>query len=396
MPAVLITGPFGRRDPGEEAVLAALVRALPAWDPIVTSSDPEATAATHGCRAVSVRRLPEITRSLVRADAAIAAGRVFAQDMPPGGSRSARTLAGTAALLSAAGSLGKPAAMVGVGSGELATRGARALARELVRRSDLLVLRDGASAHSLGAAGAPAPFRVGADLAWTTLNGKPPGFLDTPLPSAIAATNGSPHGAGAGRRGRGSPRALTVALDFRASGVEILQRIAIALERVAAAGVEVRLQPWARPHGFDDDVRLAGVLAGMIGASVEVLPPPPSLRAAAADFEGSALVVALRYHALIGAATAGTPCLAVVHEPDLGDLARRLDQPAVSAGANPPQLADAVLAAIDHPPPSPTAIEQQIASAHESIRLLQLLLSGGRSPDANDLDGLPLEPPLAA
>jgi polysaccharide pyruvyl transferase WcaK-like protein len=103
-------------------------------------------------------------------------------------------------------------------------------------------------------------------------------------------------------------------------------------------------------------------------------------------------VLAQRFHALVAAAGAGVPALAVAHEPKLEGLARRLEQPAVAADAPPATLADEVLRAVDGEPAAPAAIARERASAEEAFRLLRVLLARGRSEEAADLDGLDLRP----
>src|SRR5919197_621127 len=170
MPSVLLAGAFGQRNPGDEALLAAFVRALDGWDVLATSAEPLATAAQHGVTALPAARPVAVARALARADAVVFAGGTTFKLLKPASGRPrhdllARGLA-AAALARAA---RKPLALVGVGVGDLRTRRARALARAVVRRADLLVLRDEESATLLAEAGAPAPFRVGADPAWTLL-----------------------------------------------------------------------------------------------------------------------------------------------------------------------------------------------------------------------------------
>lgn len=101
-------------------------------------------------------------------------------------------------------------------------------------------------------------------------------------------------------------------------------------------------------------------------------------------------VVALGSHALIAAAAAGVPAIAVACEPAIADLARRLDQPLVDADASVVAVRAAIAAALDHEPALPNAVEGQIATAEEGFRLLRVLLSEGQSDEVTELSGLPL------
>lgn len=387
MPAALLAGSFGLRDPGEEAILAALMRALPGWEPVVASHDPADTAAEHGCEAIPIAGGISVARAVGNADAAVVAGGMLEGFGERSESAATASLGRVYALLSGARTLGKPTALVGVGSGRLRSRRRRALARALVRKADLFVLRDGVSASTLSEAGAAAPFRVGADPAWTLFE------------RDVADVAGGPDGASvrgpASRPRRRTSDAVVVVLDRDACDEALAAALAAALDRLRAAGVEVRLQPWRVAEGEPDDLRLAGAVASRLGGPVEVLEPPEGLAEAGSSFSDAGLVLALRRHTAIAAAIGGVPSLAIAHEPGLADLARRLGQPWIAATSEPDELAAAIRDALDHQAPSRSAIRGQVASAEEGFKLLRLLLSHGDSDEANDLTGLRLEPRAA-
>ena len=241
-------------------------------------------------------------------------------------------------------------------------RSARTLTRAIVRRADLLVLRDEDSARVLADAGAPPPFRVGADAAWTT--------LDAPAqPSAQGD-------------------AVIVALSRLAGGAGLARRLALVLAPAARAGLRVRLQPWQLPW----DRNLARDVAASIDADVEIVPPPADLADARNLFAGARLVVALRFHALVAAAAAGTPAVALAHEPKLSGLGRRLGYPVIEPTGPPEAVGRAILAAADSPPASAEAIAVERARAEQGMALLRVVLSGGRSDESAAVEGLDLAP----
>ena len=162
----------------------------------------------------------------------------------------------------------------------------------------------------LAAAGAPTPFWIGADPAWT----------------AAAAALGR-------RRVVPRPRADDhVALSHLAGDAAFVRNLATALAPFLAtllgaaatvAGRGRRTRPRARRDAARAD----------LGPDVKVLDAPASLRAAVASFVGDDLVVGLRFHALVAAGMAGTRFVAVAHEPKLAGLARRLGQVSVPSHA---------------------------------------------------------------
>jgi polysaccharide pyruvyl transferase WcaK-like protein len=372
-PQVLLAGAFGQGNPGDEALLGAFARALPDHAAVAASTLPASTHAEHGVEAVRRDDVQALARSIASSDAVVIAGGTIFKTLHPACGRNRLALLGrTAALAAATRALRKPLALVGVGAGRLDSPLATRLTRWVVRRSDLLVLRDEESAARLAAAGAPTPFRVGADPAWSLVATPPMAPGRRPAPA-------------------GEPR-VVVALSHVAGGRELADRVAAGLAPAVAAGLPVQLQPWQVDLGEGGDERLAASVNHRLGGRAEILPPPRDLRAASEGFAGARLVVALRFHALVAAAAAGVPVLAFAHEPKLEGGARRLGQPAVSPDAPPDALADGVLAALDGIPAPIAAVERERRRAEEGFRLLRVLLARGRTDEAVELHGLPLRP----
>ena len=381
---VLLAGAFGQGNPGDEALLAAFARALPGRRPLAVTSDPDATADAHGVSAVRRDDRIGLARAVTRAQAVVVAGGTVFKALHPASGRPPLALLGQAAALAAVTrTLRKPLALVGVGAGTLPGRRAPMLARAIVRSADLLVLRDDESAARLAAIGAPTPVRVGADPAWTLLPDPP-----EPGPQILAAPRRVVVASDSGHAVVGPDRGIVVALSHLAGGLDLGRRLAAGLAPLVAAGVPVRLDPW-QPDG---DAPLAASAATRLGDGAVVGEPPPDLLAAREGMAGARLVLAQRFHALVAAASAGVPALAVAHEPKLTGLARRLGQPTVAAGATPEELAAAIAAALDGPPADVAAIRRERASAEDGFRLLRVLLARGRSDEAVDIDGLALRP----
>jgi polysaccharide pyruvyl transferase CsaB len=361
---VFLAGAFGQGNPGDEALLSAFAEGLLDHRPVVASTNPSATVAEHGLPAVSRDDLARIVQLIARADAVVVAGgTVFKSLHPACGRPPLALLRRTAALAAMTRALRKPLALVGVGAAPLEGATARRLARAIVHSADLLILRDEESAVHLAAIGAPTPFRVGADPAWILV----------PDPEDTARPSGGP---------------VVVALSHLAGGPDLADKLAAGLEPIADAGIPVRLDPW-QPDG---DRELAAAVAARLGDRAQIAPAPADLDAARAGMTGARLVLAQRFHSLVAAASAGVPALAVAHEPKLIGLARRLEQPTVAAVAAPQDLSAAVLGALDAAPASAAAVRRERAAAEDGFRLLRVLLAGGRSHEAVDIEGLALRP----
>ncbi len=380
MARVLLAGAFGQRNPGDEALLEAFLRALSDCDLVVTTARPGWTEYTYGCDAVDSGDPWAVGQALRGADVIVIGGGTIFKTLHPSAGRAARSLlTRSLALVTSARTLGRRVAAVGVGVGQLPDPVSRWLARELVRRIDLLVLRDEESAHLLRNCGAPTPFRVGSDPAWTLLN--PP--LHT----------GGRHNTESRHSGRDDT--ILVALShLAASGRELwslLDRLADALTEQAADGLQVLLQPWQVGTSGMDDHAIASYLHARLDGSI-VLPPPADLTEARASAASARLLVAMRFHALVAGAAAGAPVVAVAHEAKLAGLARRLGQPAVRTDASTGELAAAMRRARSAGGTAPASVQAETAQAEEGFRLLRLLIDHERWDETDTLTGLRLEP----
>jgi polysaccharide pyruvyl transferase WcaK-like protein len=360
MPTALLAGAHEHQSPDREAIQAALSGAMPDWR-IVTPSSAPASGAMPG------RGRRNLGRAVLNADAVVFVGGTVFTTLHPSTARSPHDLLARALLLAGGGrAAGKPVAMLGVGADRLPDARARWLARALVRRADLLVLCDEESAHVLATIGAPIPFRVGADPAWTLLDRAP----------VIGGTRND----------------VVVALDHLPGGASLADRLAGALGPLLASGVKVQLDPWHGGDATTGSCGLASAVATRLDGRVDVAPPPSNMLDAWTRIAGARLAVCLSSHAMIAAAAAGTPLVAIAHQLKLIGLARRLKQPAVPLTADPALIAEMLLSGLGAQPASPHVVRAEIARAAEGFRLLRLLLTHGTLSDLDSLDGLSLVP----
>ena len=362
MASTLLAGAYGQRNPGDDALLAAFIDALGPDDLVVTSGDPAVTEHLHAVEAMvpSARNVAgwlRHGRHLV-----VGGGTIFKVLHPSSGRRPNSLLVRTLALVRAARARGITVSFVGVGAGRLPTPRARRLARSIALNTDLLVLRDHESAAVLAAAGVPTPLRVGADPAWTLFDA-PADDLTLRRPLHETAGDG----------------ALLVALSHHAGGADLAGRLAVGLARTTRV-TSVDLQPWqggahghAQRRAADGAPRRADRRPDLDTSVVE---PPSDLHQAAAQCSRYDLVLGLRFHALVAAAAAGTPFVALAHEPKLAGIAGRFQQLWV-----PPHASAAVLShAVDHgtrrPAPDRAPARIEAARSAEAFRLLRMVLTG--------------------
>ncbi|MGH9083934.1 MAG: polysaccharide pyruvyl transferase family protein [Acidimicrobiales bacterium] len=367
-PVALVVGAFGQDNPGDEALLDASVAAVRAlgWTPLVVTSRPAETAAR--LRVDTVPATAVATAGAARrASALVVGGGTLFKELHPASGRSPGSLLRRATGLTGAfQARGRPVALIGVGADEIRHPTTRRLARSLARRADLLVLRDVASAALLSDMGVPAPLRVGADLAWLTLD---------PVGRALGA---------------GAPSPIGVAISHLAGDRGLLDRLADGLRPLASRGHPIEIEPWQGSRRLGPDGRAAAHLARALGDGASVVQPPHDLTEAAARSATRGAVVALRFHAAVAAAAAGTPFVGVAHEPKLGALAVRLGQPQLAVDDPSAAVTAAVDRALLGDGPEPEAVAAERRRAEATVELLGVLLGGtGEAHRLVDLDLVP-------
>jgi len=239
------------------------------------------------------------------------------------------------------------------------------MAQWIVSASDLVVLRDEESASVLAAAGLPTPFRIGADLSWVDVEARP--------------------------SDRSPGEHLTVALGASRHPRELVSLLTAGLAPFVGCR-PIRVQPW--PSGPNGDVhRLAVALREGLGGDTEIEQAVTSTADTCNRRAHDRLVISTSLHALICAGAAGTPFVAIVDQPELGGVARRLGQVAVPTQTSAGVLTHAVAVGLEQRPPPRSAVRGEMARAEEAFALLRLLVDEGQLHDPVDiscLSGLPL------
>lgn len=369
MPVALIVGAFGQDNPGDEALLGSAVHAVRAcegWEPLVVTARPAATSARLDLETVPSTG-PAALRAASRTDALVVGGGTVFKELHPASGRPAGALLRRAvALTGAMHARRRPVALVGVGAAEISHAANRRLARSLARRADLLVLRDAESAGLLAEIGVPAPLRVGADLSWLTV---PPAPADRPDRATAP---------------------VGVAVSHLAGGDRLVDTLIAALRPLVSAGRPIEIEPWQGSPRLGADGRIAARMARALGCGASVVAPPQDLDDAATRMARRSAVVAMRFHAAVAAASAGTPFIAVAHEPKLAAIAGRTAQPTISVEADAETASLAIEQALLGPGPSTTAVADERRRAEATADLLGILLSG--QGDAGRLVHLDLVP----
>ncbi|HEX4836256.1 MAG TPA: polysaccharide pyruvyl transferase CsaB [bacterium] len=326
MSRVVLSGYYGFKNLGDEAVLAAtageLRRRCPGVEITVLSASPAETSRLHGVRGVSRRNPGEILRVLRGCDLFLSGGGSLFQD-----ATSWRSPWYYLSILALARRLARRTAVYAQGIEPFRRASTRKAVSFLLNQVDLVTVRDAASQAVLAEIGVRRPRVVlSAD----------PSLLLTPEWSASAEAEKAGWGDG-----------VVFGLALRQWGRGEAVRAAADAARIIAArrGVKWVLLPMHLPG----DLAVAETLAAHIGPGAIVLRTPMGPREMLALVGSLDLLVGMRLHALLFAAAQGVPIVPLAYDPKVEALARDLGEsvPVHAARLSSRDLARSIEAAAD-------------------------------------------------
>jgi polysaccharide pyruvyl transferase CsaB len=313
---LVISGYYGFGNAGDDAVLAGMLEllgraGLDRAGISVLSADPPQTRRAHDVRAVSRWNPLAVARALRRADGLFSGGGSLLQDVT-----SARPVSYYAGVTQLARVLGRPYAVVAQGLGPLRREPNRRMARFALEHAAHVSLRDDRAIALARRLGVRRPIQRAADPALAALP-----WRDAPVGGGdghvlVAVRGGYPADAVIG------PLRHAVATLAR-------ERRVVALPM----------------HGAIDRDASTALVAGLPGASVA--DPDASLAEKLEAIATASVVIGVRLHALVLAAAAGVPAVAISYDPKVDAFAQRAAIPVVGSTASPIDPAGIVSAVAD-------------------------------------------------
>ncbi|HYI66208.1 MAG TPA: polysaccharide pyruvyl transferase CsaB [Candidatus Limnocylindrales bacterium] len=304
---LVVSGYYGYGNAGDEAVLAGMLSSLRRerddLDVTVLSGNPEHTERTHGIASISRSRPLALARAMRDADGLISGGGSLLQDRT-----SFRPVAYYAGVMRLARWLRRPYVVYAQGLGPIRRRPNRWLAATALNHAGYCSLRDEASvalARKLGV-------RRQIDL----------------VPDPALALQ-PPSGQSGGH--------LLVAVRPWGTWTPYLASLRDALRELADELPIVALPM----QGSTDFAASTEVIAGI--GRAEVLSPDSTLDEQLAAIGSARVVIGMRLHALILAAAAGVPAVAVSYDPKVDAFAAQVGLPVVGHVAAPIDPGDVIL-----------------------------------------------------
>ena len=342
---ILVCGAAGYTNLGDDAILWGMLtelRGVAGGRVCKVAGGPELAHLTSAFDAtpLSYNDRPELARAIEEADLVIlgGGGLLYDVDYNPSLARllteppDRQWLYELAKITAAARAAARPVMLYGVGVGPLMTEAAKRVARFLGEEASAITVRDAASAELLVECGvARTRVQVAADPAMSV------------QPGEAGAARGWLVRAGLDTASR-PLIALNLRPWFRFGGVnagapEAMERLTARAGELIRALVErlgatVALLPMQRLHD-DDRAALERVLkaAGNPGSARIVEPPmgPPELVAALAQFD---LMIGMRLHAVMLAADAGVPFVALPYVQKVWDFCAAMGMQEYAHGAD--------------------------------------------------------------
>ena len=298
MSRIVVSGYYGSKNAGDEAMLAAMLEVLSDLDPklhiTVISADPEDTRQRHGVDAVSWLSLPEIFRALRRADLLISGGGSLLQNVT-----SRRSLYYYLAIITMARLLGTKVMLYAQGIGPIIGNLAEHVMRWICNRVDLITVRDQGSLAELERLGIRHPtIECTAD----------PVLAIHPVDKEVGrAIFKAYHADGAKPVVGISVREWQGWHHYK----EVLAEVSDLIVR------ELKARVVFLPMQFPDDVRAAQAIASMTREPCTVLKDEYTTSEFLSLVGNMDLMLGIRLHALIFAGVMGVPMLGISYDPKI-------------------------------------------------------------------------------
>lgn len=301
---VLISGYYGFGNCGDEAVLAGIIEQLtslwPQADCIVLSDDPSRTAREHGVKAVHRHDLKGLWTALRSSTVFVSGGGTLLQDVT-----SSRSLYYYLLMIMVAKWYRLPVFIYGQGIGPLRFRLNRCLALRVLRRADLVIVRDKGAYDQLLVWGFDErKLCLGAD---PVLALKPVAHAPDKDELRNAIENGRP--------------VLFVSLRPWPQVSRSLSAVARTLDYMCRKGWQVVFIPFQ----FEADYPVCQACAKLMQESAIVWSTPLAAKDMLAFFGKADYCLGMRLHALVFSAVHRIPMLGLAYDPKVSEFMRELD-----------------------------------------------------------------------
>ncbi|MGV2884523.1 polysaccharide pyruvyl transferase CsaB [Paenibacillus taichungensis] len=324
---LVISGYYGFRNSGDEAVLKSILTALEeeshrsnvTIEPIVLSGDPESTTSMYGVRSVHRMRLKEVREAIKESDGLISGGGSLLQDAT--GLKSIPYYLGVIKL---AQWLKKPTFIYAQGIGPVNRKMFNPMIRSVFKACNYVSVRDEQSAEYLRGLG----------LQWNQIHVVPDPVMGLPLPEANAEEISSVGLNAQGASVHTKLPVIGVSVRFWESDRKELTAIAAGLKKLCSKkAVHLRFMPFHLP--IDEQasrfvMEMLGDL-GNKGSEVSITKDLTDPQLMLQEVSNCDVVIGMRLHSLIYAASQYVPPVGISYDPKIDQFMLRLDSETVGS-----------------------------------------------------------------
>ncbi|MCM3747571.1 polysaccharide pyruvyl transferase CsaB [Paenibacillus pasadenensis] len=326
---IVISGYYGFRNSGDEAVLKSILLALEEEgkaqgvriEPVVLSGDPAWTESMYGVKAAGRMHPLQLLRTIAGSDGLISGGGSLLQDVT-----GSKTIPYYAGVLKLAQLLGKPTFIYAQGVGPVLNRRMDGLIRHVMMRSAYVSVRDAESAQLLGRMGVPLD-RIGV---------VPDPVMGLPLPPAMPGAAGAEaaaalSAAGGAAAGGAAPVVGVSLRRWRKDGADLARAAEALAELARRRPVRLRFLPFHTPADAEASREVMERLGKLgDGSSAELAAPGDDPQAMLLEVSRCDVLVGMRLHALIYAAGQRVPMLGISYDPKIDQFLARLQETAAA------------------------------------------------------------------
>ncbi|WP_405130915.1 polysaccharide pyruvyl transferase CsaB [Paenibacillus sp. FSL H8-0317] len=327
---LVISGYYGFRNSGDEAVLKSILTALEeesqrsniTIEPIVLSGDPESTTAMYGVRSVHRMKLKEVREALKESDGLISGGGSLLQDAT--GLKSIPYYLGVIKL---AQWLKKPTFIYAQGIGPVNRKIFNPMIKSVFKACTYVSVRDEQSADYLRGLG----------LQWNQIHVVPDPVMGLPLPETNSkAVAGATSADAANQANRVEPSTgghtklpvIGVSVRFWESDRKELTAIAAGLKKLCSKrAVHLRFLPFHLPVDEQASRFLMEMLGDVTskGNEISITEDLTDPQLMLEEVSKCDLVIGMRLHSLIYAASQYVPPVGISYDPKIDQFLLRLD-----------------------------------------------------------------------
>ncbi|WP_017691954.1 polysaccharide pyruvyl transferase CsaB [Paenibacillus sp. PAMC 26794] len=327
---LVISGYYGFRNSGDEAVLKSILTALEeesqrsniTIEPIVLSGDPESTTAMYGVRSVHRMKLKEVREALKESDGLISGGGSLLQDAT--GLKSIPYYLGVIKL---AQWLKKPTFIYAQGIGPVNRKIFNPMIKSVFKACTYVSVRDEQSADYLRGLG----------LQWNQIHVVPDPVMGLPLPETNSkAVAGATSADAANQANRVEPSTgghtklpvIGVSVRFWESDRKELTAIAAGLKKLCSKrAVHLRFLPFHLPVDEQASRFLMEMLGDVTskGSKISITEDLTDPQLMLEEVSKCDLVIGMRLHSLIYAASQYVPPVGISYDPKIDQFLLRLD-----------------------------------------------------------------------